>query len=97
MEKNSIERDIEGIFEQRSRKNKKDEFSRKRNARIQRRLATRGIWLGVISLIFGICSIFGWIVNWIAIPVFSVASVLSAVTFGRFFENVKCWGNCVDG
>lgn len=96
MEKNSIE-DIEGIFEQRSRKNKKDEFLRKRNARIQRKLAMRGICLGVISLIFGICSIFGWIVNWISIPVFAVASVLSAVTFGRFFENVKCWGNCSDG
>lgn len=96
MEKNSIERDIEGIFEQRNRKNKKDESLRKRNARIQRRLVLNGFYLGVISLIFGICSVFGWIVNWIAIPVFAVASVLSAVAFGRFFENVKCWGNCVD-
>lgn len=96
MEKNSIERDIEGIFEKRSRKNKKDELLRKRNARIQRRLVLDGFYLGVISLIFGICGIFGWIVNWIAIPVFAVTSILSAVTFGRFFENAKCWGNCVD-
>lgn len=97
MEKNSIERDIEGIFEQRSRKNKKDEFLRRRNARIQRRLVLDGFYLGVIALIFGICSIFGWIVNWISIPVFAVASVLSAVTFGRLLENVKCWGDCSDG
>ena len=45
--------------------------------------------IGIAFALLGIC---GWLVAWIAFPLFCGFVICAAFLFGRFFENSKCRG-----
>jgi hypothetical protein len=47
---------------------------------------------GIASLFFGLMGITGLMNIWIASPIFSALSILTAFLAGRWFENGRCLG-----
>lgn len=84
--------DVERIVNDPKRKKAINAFHEKKQAERQKKMYMDAVVYLTISLVAGMLGLFGWMTEWIAFPLCGVCGLYSAFCFGRFFENLKCWG-----